>query len=192
MFASMIDEFDRYRWLDERPVLDAVSITLACPADDVLIDVLAPRRQMPVPLIYADALDAAFALTDFAVGSVLAQLDELQGWTAIIEPCGWAASMPDVVARRSADGVAVNVFWNVNANMSACLARDGALVRQFDPLLYDPGDSPLQEERGLPFGDPSAQVRRACLAFLARCTGVAIDEAWLFETPRRTFVVPVP
>ena len=188
----MFDELDRYRWVDERQDLEAVSITLACPANDALIAVLAPRRQMPVPLIYADALDAAFALTDFAVGSVLAQLDELQGWTAIIEPCGWAASTPDVVARLSADGVAANVFWNVNANMSACLARGGSLVRQFDPLLYHPGDRPLQEERGLPFGDPSAQVRRACFAFLARCTGVEIDEAWLLETPRRTFVVPVP
>jgi|APFre7841882630_1041343.scaffolds.fasta_scaffold44439_2 hypothetical protein len=188
----MIDEIDRYRWIDGRQDLDAVSITLAWPADDALIDVLAPRRQLPMPLIYADALNAAFALADFAAGSVLAQLDELQGWIAIIEPCGWAAAPPEVVARLSAHGVAVNVFWNVNADMSACLARDGALVRQFDPLLYDPGDRPLPEERGLPFGDPSALVRRACLAFLARCTGVGIGEAWLLETSRRTFVVPVP
>lgn len=189
----MIDELDRYRWVDERPDLfDAVSITLARPASEALIEVLAPRRQMPVPLIYADALDAAFALEDFAAGSVLAQLDELQGWTTIIEPCGWAASMPDVVERLSVDGVAVNVFWNVNANMSTSLARDGALVRQFDPLLYHPGDRPLPEELGLNFGDPSGRLRRSCLAFLARCTGVEIDEGWLLETPRRTFVVPVP
>ena len=188
----MIDELDRYRWVDGRQDLDAVSITLARPPNDALIEILAPRRQMPVPLTYADALEAAFALEDFAAGSVLAQLDELQGWTAIIEPCGWAASMPDVVARLSADGVAVNVFWNVNANMSACLARGGAVVRQFDPLLYDPGDRPLPEELGLGFGDPSAPVRPACLEFLARCTGVEIREAWLLEIPRRTFVVPVP
>jgi hypothetical protein len=58
----MIDETDRYRWVDERPDLDAVSITLARPASDALIEVLEPRRQMPLPLVFADALDAAFAL----------------------------------------------------------------------------------------------------------------------------------
>jgi hypothetical protein len=190
----MNDEIERYRWVDEEPrnVLDAVSLTFVKPASDTLIEVLGPRGTMPRPLTFAAALDAAFALDDYASGSLLVQLDELDGWTTIIEPCGWAATMPDVVARLSTSGIAVNVFWNVNANMSACLARDGQVVRQFDPLLYEAGDSPLEEELGLPFGDPAAPLRAVSVAFLARVTGVRFDEAWLLEPERRTFVVPVP
>ena len=189
----MKDDVERYRWVEERrDLLDAVSITFVRPANDALIDVLAPRRELPVPLTYAAALGAAFDLEDYAWGSLLAQVDGLEGWTTLIEPCGWAAAMPDVVARLSAGGVAVNVFWNVNANMSACLGRDGHVVRQFDPLLYELGDTLLQEEQGLPFGDSAAPLCAASLAFLARVTGVDFDEAWLLEPRRRTFVVPAP
>ena len=189
----MKDEIGRYRWVGERwDLLDALSLTFVQPASDSLIEVLAPRAALPKPLTYAAALDAAFARDDFALGSLLVQLDELAGWTTIIEPCGWAATMPDVVARLSKVGIAVNVFWNVNANMSACLGRDGQVIRQFDPLLYEAGDNPLDEELGLPFGDPAAPLRAASVAFMARITGVDFDEAWLLGPQRRTFVVPVP
>lgn len=189
----MEDAIGRYRWVDERSdVLDALSLTVCQPASDSLIEVLAPRSTLPMPLAYAEALDATFALDDYAWGSLLVQLDQLDGWTVFIEPSGWAASMPEVVARLSRGGVAVNVFWNVNANMSACLARDGQVVRQFDPLLYEAGDSPLAEEQGLPFGDPAAPLRAASVAFLARISGVDFDQAWLLSPRRPTFVVPVP
>lgn len=189
----MIDEIERYRWVDERQdLLDAVSLTFIHPASDALIDVLMPRGVMPSPLNYAAALEAAFALGDYASGSLLVQLDQLGGWTALIEPCGWAAAMPDVVAALSTGGTAVNVFWNVNARMSACLAREGRVVRQFDSLLYDRGDHPLPEEVDLPFGDPTAPLCAVSTAFLVRVTGVHFDEAWLLDPLRPTFVVPVP
>ena len=70
-------------------------------------------------------------------------------WDVIIEPCGWAASVPETLAHLSAGGTGINVFWNVNAVVTFSLARTGALVRTFDALLYDDAADALPEERGL-------------------------------------------
>jgi hypothetical protein len=184
------DLLEAFTWAESADRrLEAISIALVRPGDESTLQVLAPREQLPGPLTVADALRAQDALPDFAWGSVLVQTDLIDDWTALIEPNGWAGSMPEVVARLSERGEAVNVFWNVNAVMSFTLARNGSVVRTFDPLLYDALDGPLPEEADLPWG--VGHPRASALALLERLTHVRIDRDWLLDRPRETFVVPI-
>jgi hypothetical protein len=136
-----------------------------------------------------EAADAAFQLEDFAWGSEVTLIDRLADWTVAIQPNGWGTSLPEEVTRLSVGGQAANVYWNVNAVMSASFARDGALVRTFDPLLYDAAGA-LDHEQGLPFGVHHA--RAAALAFMARVTGVVIERDWLLAPRRPTYRVRIP
>jgi Family of unknown function (DUF6461) len=186
------DDLAAYDWADGNrdPRLEALALTLVEPASDAHLSKLNPRSELPGLLTVAEALDAIQRLDDYAWGSVLAQTDTLGDWSVLLEPMGWVASDPGVLARLSEGGSAVNVYWNVNGVMSFGLARDGVLVRQFDPLLYDDAADALPEERDLPFGEPG-RVVAASLALLTRMTGVRIDRTWLLERPRPTFVVPL-
>jgi hypothetical protein len=160
-----------------RPVIDDPARTFS------VVERLLPDR------IVLEAVDAAFQLDDFAWGSEITLLDQLGDWTVAIQPIGYGTSLPEEVARLSAGGEAASVYWNVNAVMSASFARDGALVRTFDPLLYDAAGA-LDAERGLPFGVTHA--RAAALAFLARITGVVIERDWLLMPRRATYRVRIP
>ena len=180
----------RYAWSEaDDPRLDAMSITLVQPADGSAIRVLGPRREFPHPLTVAQALDETLGLDDFAWGSVVAQVDRLGDWDAIIEPNGWAASMPETLAQLSAAGVAVNVFWNVEAVVTFGLARAGALVREFNGLLYNDGREPLPEEDGLAWGVEAP--RASCFAVMERVTGITLERDWLLNRARATYVVPL-
>src|SRR5262249_33143347 len=95
--------------------------------------------------------------------------------TIVVEPNGYLASLPEHQEKIARQGDAVSVFWNVNAVMRVLVLRGGALVREFDPLLYDDGGPPLPEEAGLAFGT-TEQPRSAALAFLERCTGFVASE----------------
>ena len=180
-----------YDWADKRRdrSLDALTLTLLEPAGDYL-GMLEPRAELSRSLTVAEALDAIVEVDDFAWGSVLVQTDVLGKWSVILEPSGWITSLPEVLARLSSRAQAVSVFWNVNAVMSFGLARNGSVVRQFDPLLYDDGGERLSEELDLPFGQPGS-VRAASLLLLTRLTGVRVEQAWLLGQRRPTFVVPV-
>ena len=179
-----------YAWAESAdPLLEAIAITLATPGDGSVRDVLAPRLEFAGRLTVAEALQATLGIEDFAWGSVVAQIDHLPGWDVIIEPNGWAASMPETLARLSARGTAVSVFWNVNAVIAFSLARDGSIVRSFDGLLYNDPGVPLPEEAGLPWGIEAP--RASVLAVMERLTGVQIEREWLLRTTRLTWVVPL-
>ena len=179
-----------YEWADsDDPLVEALSITLAQPEDGRLPDGLSPRRELPELLTVSATLDAIGRLADFAWGAVLAQIDSRDGWAVVVEPNGWAASMPEVIQHLSMGGVAVNVSWNVNAVITFSMARDGELVRTFDGLLYDSPDEPLPEEMGFPWGDD--RPRASVLGVMERVTRVRLPRDWLLTTPRRTFEVPV-
>ena len=179
-----------YEWADsDDPLVEALSITLARPNDGRVPSGLSPRRELSARLDVAETLDAALGLEDFAWGAVLAQIDSLDEWAVVVEPNGWAGSMPDVLQRLSVDGIAVNVFWNVNAVIRFSYARNGALVRDFDGLLYDSPNDAIVEERGFPWG--ADQPRASVLGVMERLTGVRLARDWLLATPRRTFEVPL-
>ena len=69
------------------------------------------------------------------------------------------------------------------------LARGGATVRLFDPLLYYPSNDTLPEEHELEWG--VGHPRASALALMARLTGVGIDRAWLLDNRRMSYVVPL-
>jgi hypothetical protein len=182
--------WESFAWADDFwPGIDGLSIGLIRPviADPgtafSVIQRLTPDRTL------LEAVDAAFDLDDFAWGSEITLIDQVGDWTVAIQPIGWGTSLPEEVARLSVGGEAASVYWNVNAVMSAAFARDGVLIRTFDPLLYDRDDA-LPEERGLPFG--VAHARAAALAFLARITGVVIERDWLLAPKRPTYRVRIP
>ena len=180
----------RYAWAENGdPLVEAVSITLIQPADGSALAALRPRREITAALTVGQALAEAFALDDFAWGSVLARSDRLADWDVIIEPCGWAESVPETLGACSAGGTAINVFWNVNAVITFSLARTGALVRTFDALLYDEAADALPEERGLRWG--VGAPRASALAVMERLTGVPLERDWLLGRARRSFVVPL-
>jgi hypothetical protein len=182
--------WESFAWADDfADGIDGLSIAVIRPvinepaAAFSVVERLSPDRTL------LEAVEAAFQLDDFAWGSEISLIDRLGGWTVAIQPNGWGASMPDEVARLSVGGEAASVYWNVNAVMSASFARDGTLLRAFDPLLYDSAEA-LAEERGLPFG--VANARPSALAFLARITGVVIEQEWLLTPRRPTYRVRIP
>lgn len=126
--------------------------------------------------------------TDHGTGSYAVQVAEADGWAVVVEPNGYLTSLPGTVAALSVGGSAISVYWNVNALMRFTVARDGVVVRSFDPLLFDlgPEGEPLPEERGLTFG-VDATVRQSALELAARLTGIRIDQPWLLATPRPTW-----
>jgi hypothetical protein len=107
--------------------------------------------------------------------------------TVLVEPNGYLASLSDCLEKIARKGEAVSVFWNVNGQMQVMVARDGAVVREFDPLMYDAGDA-LPEEAGLPF-DTEEHALAAALAFLARRTGFVASEVAILGSPRATYIV---
>lgn len=116
------------------------------------------------------------------------QAAEVRDWVVLVEPNGFQASLPKTIAALSRGGIAVAVLWNVNMHMSVAVARDGVVVRSFDPLLFGAGaqGEPLPQEEGLPFG-PEGAARPAALALAERLTGVRIEKGWLLEAPHRTW-----
>lgn len=105
----------------------------------------------------------------------------VDGWVVTFEANGFQATLDTVVARVSSGRRAVVVFRNVNVVMRCISAVDGAIVRSFDPLLYDNpgwGGKPLPEESGLPFGEVGHPTS-AAFAWAERLTGVHLTQALL-------------
>jgi hypothetical protein len=182
--------WEPFAWADDLGAgIDGLSIAVIRPViDDPATTFSVVERLLPDRTVL-EAVDAAFQLDDFAWGSEITLIDRLADWTVAIQPVGYGTSLPEEVARLSAGGEAASVYWNVNAVMSASFARDGTLLRTFDPLLYDAAGA-LHEEYGLPFG--VAHARAAALAFMARITGVVIEHDWLLAPRRATYRVHIP
>ena len=122
------------------------------------------------------------------------QVGERDGWTVLVEPNGYAAGGPGAMARLSRSGTAISLFWTVNASMGFELARNGSVVRAFDPLLFSLGamGNRLPEEAGLAFGEPDGPLKENTLTLAERLTGVRLDEAWVRDTPRPTWTTRSP
>jgi len=177
-----------YAWVETShdPRLDALAISVVTPIRSEPIAVLEPRESLGT-LTVGQTLDRSLELGGWDIVEV--QVDAVGDWTVLVEPNGWLTAYGDVLSRLSQGGKAGSVFWNVNAHMSFGWAVDGTLIRWFDPLLYD-ADGALPEEADLPFGHPG-HPQAAALALLTRLTGVIVDQSWLLDRARPTFVVPV-
>jgi hypothetical protein len=132
--------------------------------------------------------DGAWDGIDIETNEQAVQLEERDGWVVVVEPLGFLTADDDVLTELSRKGEAVCVYWNVNARYKVALARDGVLVRSFDPYIQDwePTGEPLTEEAGLPFGDEDVSHSALSLQLAERLTGIELSEDWVLETPHRT------
>jgi hypothetical protein len=179
-----------YAWLDrDDPRLSGLSLTLVRPAGPEALARLHPTRTFEGELSLSEAGHRVLDVLDNSKLAV--QVDELDGWTSLIEPFGWAGATPEVLARLSVGGRAVNVYWNVNALMHVGWADDGRIVASFDPLLDDRLGSREPEEAELPFGVPDRALS-AAFVLVERLTGIRIEPAWLLDRARPTSEIPVP
>jgi uncharacterized protein DUF6461 len=100
-------------------------------------------------------------------------------WTFVWEDNGFQGSLDRTAARLSAGSVFVSAYWNVNAVEAFTYARDGQVVRQFDPVLDPPGGGSgdaLPAETRLDWEDAEASMLR----LQSTVTGEqAADPAWL-------------
>jgi Family of unknown function (DUF6461) len=125
---------------------------------------------------------------DFVGERFAIQVGVIDGWTVLVEPNGYVCSQDAVLADLSTEGRAVMVFWNVNLDSRFGYAREGVLVRVFDPVLRtsEVGD-PLPEEAGTADGQPI----HAALALAEALTGVRVTGAWLLDEARPTVTCPL-
>ena len=144
-----------------------------------------------VEMLHHEVWEAQGQGYDFRLG---VQVDQMDGWTVVVEPNGWLLTVPATAELVSAGGELVSVFWNVNASTLFTVAKGGVIIRRFDPLLYDQpsiGD-PLPEEAGLPFGHPG-EPRVAAVELAERLTGVRLTRDWLVNQPHPTWMgFPIP
>jgi hypothetical protein len=122
------------------------------------------------------------------------QAAELHGRLVLVEPNGFLTTRPETAATLSRAGSLISVYWNVNRLMSFVAARDGVVVRRFDPLLFTSTaeGTPLPEEEGLVFGQVEPSPLGAAMQLTERLTGVAIGRAWFLEEPRKTWAASGP
>lgn len=128
--------------------------------------------------------DEALGEQDFESGTFVVQVREVNRCTVLVEPNGYLSSMPDAaVALSAGGGTVVSVFWNVNAQMQFLLARDGKLLRRFDPLLPElvSEGAPLAEEKDLVFGEHDDDPRETALALAGRLTQAHVTRRWLLD-----------
>lgn len=170
---------ERYAWAEDWEVEGfCVALVGATSARDVLSamvpepamaigqarDVRAWARERQLPH-YANAVEAT----------------ELRRWVVSVEGNGFLATRGDVLRRLSEHRTAIVLFRNVNAVMRFVCAREGSVIRAFDPLLYDDRSSwigePLTQEKDLAFG---VGAPMACAFALAeRISGVTLTREFL-------------
>jgi len=113
-------EGDDYDWAERTrdSRLDALSITLVAPIRPDPIAILRPDKELG-GLTIEQILDRSLGIDDYGWRTMVIAVDELDDWTVIVEPNGYLTSFPRTLEALSDGGRAGNVFWNVNAGISA-------------------------------------------------------------------------
>lgn len=159
---------------------DAATITLVKGADvESLVTEFAGRR---APRFRS--FEQAVSWTDgdpYRRGWVV--IGQIDGWGYVREDNYFLGST-DTTAERLSDGTTfASFFWNVNLDMRFTLARNGRIVRAFDPFEVDAQGGGLgrrlPQERGLTWEN----VPPDGLLLLTGVTGTPVaDETWLERT----------
>ncbi len=183
-----MEDWSQYAWLDEddSDVVMAACLGVAVGATyETVIRTFAADDDLG-EMTLADA----WSQSSSGFGNDVVQVAIVESGVVTIEPNGWHGVDGRVAADLSRNGAYAAFFWNVNADMTFLYARDGVVVRIFDPLLYDRSEEALPQERGLPFprADAAASTpHRASLALLDLLTGVRATRPWLLDVRRRTY-----
>jgi hypothetical protein len=180
----MEDDLDQYQWAERGDIM-AVSVCAVAG--------LGARDALDIVGSFGNEQQLTFAEAEqtWALDATPIQVDAIGRNLILIEPNGWRCTDSAVVARLSAAGKAATFYWNVNSVMRFVYGENGLVVREFDPLLYEPRDA-LPEEKGLPFGWPG-RPQPAAFMLLERLMGTTVRLEWLTQPSRPThWVNPDP
>ena len=172
---------DPYAWTesDHGPLEfgAAVALVKGCSPARAL-DVLGARRATQVAP--ASAVRDWAAQQDYQHYGTAVEAGEIGGWTVVVELNGYQATLPGLLEALSEGGEAVVIYQNVNGLASFQYAKNGAIVRAFDPLLPELGQmgEPLPEEQGIAFPGEGGELHPMPGAFLLaeRLTGIRLTE----------------
>lgn len=174
----------RFAWAED---VDAISLTmvrgLAAEA------AIAQLRLRPLDDSHPRTFAAAWQTHRPERFDWFVQLDRLGDWLVIIEDNGFLGCLPEYLGALSADGEAVNLYWNVNFNTKFGYARAGSVVRAFDPRGINGEDGePLAVEADIDFADEDADTAGLMLLLMERITGETPDVDWLMQRARPIYL----
>ena len=173
---------EKYKWTEE---LEAFCLTLAVGAQRAEVErafkIVPESRKLTTVAQYWETFGQ-----DSQGGNDTVQIDTISGSIVAFESNGWTGADHYELKTFSLIKcrVYVSIFRNINASTSFVLARDGQLVRQFDPLLYEADGAVVEENAyawGLEHPIPSAFV------LAEKLTGVSVTRDWLLGQAHPTY-----
>ena len=189
--TEMTDSADTYAWADEWESLGFCLAVVDLPDP---VEVLSRLIRRPATAGMTPSEATAWIEHESRYGTApyvtVAGAAQLGSWTVVVEGIGFEATTPGTPERLTAGGYqAAVIYRSVNADMQVIWARDGQIVRSFDPLLYEiPGvGDVLPEEEGLRFGLGSPTG--SSFALLERLTGLSLTQELLDDRSDRWLCV---
>ena len=125
-------------------------------------------------------------------GNDAVQIGQLGEAVVTYENNGWTG-VDEAVIKAIGATISVSLFRNVNAQTQFVYAKDGVIIRSFDPVMYDP-EGAIAEETALHFGpvsdSPYSGVGNEARAFqlMEILTGVRLERDWLLEERRPAYL----
>lgn len=180
-----------YRWLNDYTPSDSYSVAFVrgLSASEAL-RVLGKVRRDAGPLTGIEALQLQDDLTNWRTYEIpsVVWIDELGGGLVIYSPYGFRPF--DRVVALSGNGLAATFTTTVELDTMIRVARNGKLVREFDPFFYDRHErkGALPEEKGLRFGSRQTPFTPSW-RLLDRLTSLHVDQDWFENTPHPTYVL---
>ena len=172
---------EKYSWTEE---LDAFCLTIAVGARTASVenafDIVPDSRKLTMVDEHAQFVGLGSA------GNAIVQINTLDNAVVAFETNGWTGvdDYDQKTFSRIACPQYVSIFRNINAAMSFLFARNGQLVRRFDPLFYEADDA-LPEEREYAWGLEHPLLSAFALA--ETLTGVVITRDWLLGQAHPTY-----
>jgi hypothetical protein len=136
-----MDELRRYSWVEGAPAATITMVRSEIASIEGLLERLGPvevRDRMPLEAAYAldgtlyDGGSGGPRFQEVGVFQVGRRPGAGGQWCVIVEPNGWRCSMPPVLQRLAAGGLAASFFWNVergNAGAGRAGRSGGRAVR---------------------------------------------------------------
>ena len=175
-----------FAWVDDvLPAAFSLAVVVGSAPGEILLAVCGGASlHGSLTLDEAGTLWAELLEQDEGNSAPLIQLLPVHDAVFLLQPNGFFGEQ--LARSLSGRGRAVTFSCSINADMQVVVAEEGAVVREFDPLLYD-ADGALAEEAGLGFGDDEVSSAAAVFAFIARLGLPVPSDAQLSE-PLPTYV----
>jgi len=182
-----------YAWTEDEygPLAGGAAVALVRGKSPLeALEILGADKEVgPAP---ADEVREWAAAQDYREYGTALEAELLGDWTLVVELNGFRATDIALLRRLSKGGEALVVYNNVNALMLFRYARDGRILRDFDPLL-DPSDEAtdrLLEEQGITFPGDNDELHPLPGVYLLaeRLTGIPLRAANLTDASGRIAV----